>query len=294
MRPTLSRLVNQGLVAEALALARTISSPTLEERALRCELELLASNRDAALRLADELSSREAPSQSVARALVVAGRAEFYFGRLAEGQHRFLRAKEVASHLGDPSIVAIVLGSHIEALLRYVSLEAAVGHLGQYRRAALRSGDRKQLATLHRVLAEAELKSGRSHRALRELELAAIHVDEATDLVDSSQLALTRSAVHGLLGDATSAYHHASQAVAFAETSGARAQVRHARSTQTVKVFQVEPYRIERSIEPRCIRRKYKHSAVRPYLGVIWSRSDIEVEHEIPDTESCASGTTPR
>ena len=113
MRATLSRLVNQGLVAEALALVRNLSSLTIEERALRCELELLASNREAALRLADELSSREAPSRSVVRALVVAGRAEFYFGRLSEGQHRFLRAKELSSQLGDPTMVAIVLGSQI-------------------------------------------------------------------------------------------------------------------------------------------------------------------------------------
>ena len=237
MRTTLHRLVNQGLVAEPLALARSLGSLTLEERVLRCELELLASNREAALKLAGDIFSREAPSRQVVRALVVAGRVEFYFGRISEGQQRFLRAKELASQLGDPSMVASTLGSYIGALLRYVSLEAAVGHLSQYRKAALRSGDGKQLATLHRVLAEAELKSGRSHRALRELELAAIHIDEAVDLVDSSQLSLTRSAVHGLLGDATAAYHHASQAVSFAETSGAHAMVRAA--LNNVSHFQV-------------------------------------------------------
>ena len=64
-----------------------------------------------------------------------------------------------------------------------------------------------------------------------------MHLDEATDLVESSQLALTRSAVHGLLGDATAAYFHATQAVRFAQTSGAQAMVRAA--LNNVSHFQV-------------------------------------------------------
>ena len=122
---------------------------------------------------------------------------------------------------GDRGLIAMALGRRVEALLHFESLEAAASHIGSYRRAAISSGRARSLFDLHRVLAEAELKSGRPRRALRELDLAELHVAHSPDALSEAQLDLARGTVLGDLGQFSAAYRHSLRAVERASTVGA-------------------------------------------------------------------------
>ncbi len=196
MRVGLEVLANKGYVSQALEFARRISSPTVAERVILCELEALSANRETAMELAVSIVASSAPADSMVRALLVAGRIDFYKGKPAEAQQRFANAQELASQHPDPALTSLAIGTYIEALFRHVSYEAGVSHLNQYRRAAVRAGTPLSLLTLHRVLAEAELKSGRSHRALNELQLARTYVSAIDNLCSEAQLELTHSATY--------------------------------------------------------------------------------------------------
>lgn len=163
------------------------------------------------------------------RAGVVAGRIQFFSGNFVEGLRCFRRARTLAGELGDASLIAHALGHHLESLLRYEGLESVVGELGSYRKAALRAGTPDSLGVLHRILAEAELKSGRGARALHELDLCEIHVEASSDSIQRTQLALARSAAYGSLGDIKAAHDNARSAVALAEECGALSLERSAK-----------------------------------------------------------------
>jgi len=208
-------------VGEALKQLRQVSNPSLELRVLRAELEALASQRELALELATSIASGSAQALVLVRALTVAGRLKYFAGHTGEGRHQFDRALEIATQTGDAELEALALGGHIQSKLRFIGLEAAVGDIGQYRRAAIRSGKPSTLAALHRTLAEAELKAGRSHRALRELDLSRLHVDVTQDQVALAQLHFASSAAEGLLGDVASSLRHAMEAVTVATRCGA-------------------------------------------------------------------------
>jgi DNA-binding NtrC family response regulator len=226
VRPPIARLTAAGLVSEALDYLRRLPAPTAEDITVQSELETIAANRDVALRLAQDVIRRGQPPHLIARALVVSARIQLYSGDSSQGQQQFLRARELANDSGDPSLAAYALGQHLESLLRYVSLEAAVGELSTYRRAAQRAGTHSSLGAMHRILAEAELKSGRGLRALRELELAELHAQALGDAVASAHLDLARSAAHGLLGDVSSALKFAIRGASIAKSCGAFAILR--------------------------------------------------------------------
>ena len=104
-----------------------------------------------------------------------------------------IRARQRScSQSADVSLHALAIGRHVEALLHFVSLEAALGDLGLSRRAALRTGDSAQLSAMHRVFAEAESKSGRSLRALPELDLASLGLKQSRDRLSEARLELVR------------------------------------------------------------------------------------------------------
>ena len=103
-----------------------------------------------------------------------------------------------------------------------------MGTISQFRKAAIRSGKPGSLAALHRTLAEAELKAGRRHRALKELDLSELHVTVTQDQVALAQLHFARSAAEGLLGDTAASLTHANKAVAIATECGATALLQSA------------------------------------------------------------------
>jgi len=229
VRSSIERLADAGQVAEALRQLRQLSNPSLELRALWAELEALASNRELALRLATEVSAASgATSSATVRALTVSGRLNYFSGKSVEGQQQFSRARDIAANANNAELEALVLGEHVQSLLRFVGLEAAVGYLAQYRKAALRAGRHSSLTTLHRVLSEAELKAGRGHRAIRELELSGLHVEATHDQVSLSQLHFALSAAVGLLGDIFTSLEHAQTAVSIASACGATALLQSA------------------------------------------------------------------
>lgn len=127
MRPQVLRLTAAGQVGEALEFVRRLPNPTADDITAQSELEATAANRDVALRLAQEIIRRGQPPNLVARALVVSARIHLYSGDSSQGQQQFLRARDLANESGEPALAAYALGQHLEALLRYVSLEAAVG-----------------------------------------------------------------------------------------------------------------------------------------------------------------------
>ena len=221
MRAPVERLAEAGYVSQALKQLRLLNNPSLELRALRAELEALASNRDVAMKLANEVAASSGATAAVVRGLTVSGRLNYYSGRVLEGQQQFGRARELAVQINDAELEALALGEYIQSLLRFVGLEAAVGYLAHYRRTAIRAGRHSSLATLHRILAEAELKAGRSHRAIRELDLSGLHVEATQDQVSLAQLHFARSAAVGLLGDMFGSLAHALKAVDVASECGA-------------------------------------------------------------------------
>lgn len=194
MRAPVEHLAAIGNVTEALKHLRQVTNPSLELKVLRAELEALASHRELALDLATSVASSAGPAGVIVRALAVAGRLHYFSGNTLEGRHQFDRAVDIAAHSGDAELEALALGGHIQSLLRFIGLEAAVGGISRYRKAAIRSGKSSSLAALHRTLAEAELKGGRRHRALRELELSGLHVEVTQDQVALAQLHFARSA----------------------------------------------------------------------------------------------------
>jgi len=221
MQAPVEQLAAMGHVGDALSQIRRLSSLSTELRALQAELEALAGHREEAFAIASEVGARREPPGAVARALVVTGQLHFFFGRSSEGHQHFARAREAATRSPDAQVAAAVLGRSLEVVMRYVGLEAVLTDLGTYKRASLRAGRPHSLAAMHRVLAEAELKAGHSHRALRELELCELHVGQGADLVAKAQLCIARSAALGLLGDLAGAHDSASEAIALVDRSGA-------------------------------------------------------------------------
>ena len=119
-----------------------------------------------------------------------------------------------------------MLGQHIESLLGYVGFEAAIGEISAYRRCVQRAASHTTLGAFHRLLAEAELKTGRGLRAMRELELAALHVNLTGNHVATAHWHLARSAACGLLGDLPGVLEHASKAATLSNECGARSLLR--------------------------------------------------------------------
>ncbi|MEZ5418290.1 MAG: hypothetical protein R2708_13205 [Vicinamibacterales bacterium] len=190
-------LASNGRVSDALKQFEQLRAPTLEQKALRSELEALAGRRGEALRISLEIARSGGPATALIRALSVAGRISFFTGTHAEGRARFTRAIELGRESREAALEAHAHSQYVESLLRFVGLNAAAGELGAYKRAAIRAGTHESLATLHRVFAEAEMRTGRGFRAMRELELSAFHVEApATSLRELN----TRSPRAPLLG----------------------------------------------------------------------------------------------
>ena len=228
VRTGVAALLQQGKISEALAQVRRLPAPSLEDRVVQCELEALSSNREVALEIASDVAAKSNDPSALVRVLVVAGRICFFAGEIAEGQRRYARARDIASRNQDSGLVALAVGRHVEAVLRYLGLDAVAGDLGHYRKVAIRAGSRLSLSALHRVLAEAELKSGHGHRALKELELALLHLDPSEDLLATAHLHLARSTTEGLIGDIRCALDHANTAAELSARSGALALLRSA------------------------------------------------------------------
>lgn len=208
-------------MAEALGLLQRLEALSPEEKALRCELEALAGNRERAREHATSLLSKDNPPEVTVRALLVAGREASATGKFTEGNAQFQRALAIASEAGRPSLIAFVLSRHIEALLVLVGLGAAGAYLPAYRRAALRAGDAVSLQSLHLVLAETEAKSGRTLRAASELQLSELHSPPSENILVQARRELARGLILAELGDIRAAYKHSVKAAALASTAGA-------------------------------------------------------------------------
>ena len=149
-------------------------------------------------------------------------RVEMFSGQRAKAHERFLNARSKAAEIGDPKLIALAQSQHLDRLLAQFGLEAVASEITSYRRAVHRAAGHDTLATLHRILAEAELKSGRGLRALRELELAERHVDVLKNYVASAHHEIAKCSVEALLGHIDRARVHAEKAVALAKHCGAR------------------------------------------------------------------------
>ena len=186
MRPQIRALVDGGRLREALKAISSAASLSIEEQLVQCELEAATGHRGPAHEIALRLLSKECtPSQRI-RALLVAGRIEFYLGQAGAAHGRFQLARTLAAASGDTHLVSPVLGAHVDCLFHFESFESGLAHLSDFKRAAIRSGRSEDLFTLRILLAEAELKGGRAHRAARELELAVIHQTAYQTLSEST------------------------------------------------------------------------------------------------------------
>ena len=104
MRSPVEQLAATGQVAAALRQLRSVSNPSLDLRVLRAELEALASHRELALELATSVASSSGSAHVIVRALAVAGRLNYFFGRTLEGRQQFDRALDIATQAGDAEL----------------------------------------------------------------------------------------------------------------------------------------------------------------------------------------------
>lgn len=230
VRAAIARVAATGRVTECLELLRRIDTLTPQEKVLQCELEALAGNGERAFEQARSLLSKESAPDVTVRALLVTAREALATG-LGDGNSQFQRALSIATEVGTPALVALVLGRHIEALLALAGLGPAGAYLAAYRRAALRAGDASSLQTLHHVLAETELKSGRTIRASSELQLAEFHAPDSPNILVQARHALAKGLVLADLGDIRAAYQHCLGAALLASSSGALSLLGPALST---------------------------------------------------------------
>ena len=221
MRGNVPRLVETGRHREALNVLIGLRAPTLDEQLLRCELEASSGQRIEAYDAAKLLLLRELASTQRIRALLLLGKIDFYFGRSAAGHGHLKQAHVIATSSGDPHQLSLVLGAQVDCLFHFESFESGLAHLSEFRRFAIRSGRPSDLFALRTLLAEAELKAGRAHRAARELELAAVHSAGSANIVWEAQLEFVSGVVSIGLGQLSKAYEHTHRAVALASEAGA-------------------------------------------------------------------------
>ena len=221
MRPQIRALVEGGRLREALKAISSAASLSIEEQLVQCELEAAAGHRSLAHEIALRLLSKECAASQRIRALLVAGRIEFYLGQTGAAHGRFQLARTHAAASGDTHLLSLVLGAHVDCLFHFESFESGLAHLSDFKRAAIRSGRSEDLFTLRILLAEAELKGGRSHRAAQELELAGIHQTALPNAVREAQLAFVGGVVALSLGQLRLARDRTKRAVELAEGAGA-------------------------------------------------------------------------
>ena len=221
METSVSGLIEQGRHREALATLRSRRSLSLEEQLLLAELVASAGQRSEAVELARSLTSRDGtPSQRV-RTLLLLGRLEFFFGRSTSGHAQFQAAKSVASAVNDPHLVSLAIGTQVDCLFHFESFESGLTHLAEFKRAAIRSGRPDDLFLLRTLLAEAELRAGRVHRAAREIELAGVHLQAHPSLTREAQLYFVSAVVSMAMGRYVEACDHTRRAVRLAAEAGA-------------------------------------------------------------------------
>ena len=221
MRANVRSLVDAGRLREALETLQESRAPSLDDLVLKSELEAASGNRSAAYDLSQALLSRDCtPSQRI-RALLVLAKIDFYLGRLSQGHSQLQQARSIAASAGDTHLACLVLGILVDCLFHFESFESGLAHLSEFKRAAIRSGRPDDLFNLRTLLAEAELKAGRVHRAARELELAAVHLQAAPSLAREAQLSFVRGLVFISLGQLNSAHADLRKAVDVAAVAGA-------------------------------------------------------------------------
>lgn len=221
MEASVSDLIEQGRQREALAALRSRRSLTLEDQVLLAELVASAGQRSEAFELARSLTSRDAtPSQRV-RTLLLLGRLDFYFGRSTSGHAQLQAAKSIAGSMNDPHLISLAIGTQVDCLFHFESFESGLAHLAEFKRAAIRSGRPDDLFLLRTLLAEAELRAGRAHRAAREVELAGVHLQAHPSLTREAQLYFIGAVVSMSLGRYAEACDHTRRAVRLAAEAGA-------------------------------------------------------------------------
>jgi DNA-binding NtrC family response regulator/tetratricopeptide (TPR) repeat protein len=188
---------------------------------LRSELEAAAGNRSGAYDLTQAILSRDCTSSQKIRALLVQAKVDFYLGRSSQGHSQLQLARGIAASAGDVHLACLVLGTIVDCLFHFESFESGLAHLSEFKRAAIRSGRPDDLFSLRTLLAEAELKAGRVHRAARELELAAVHSQAAPSLAREAQLSFVKGLVYISLGQLNSAHADLRRAVDVAAVAGA-------------------------------------------------------------------------
>ncbi|MFN7976898.1 MAG: sigma 54-interacting transcriptional regulator [Vicinamibacterales bacterium] len=164
--------VEAGNLAKAKALLASRGQLTFRERLIKAQVLALEGAEEEAATLANRVASTEREPSVAAEALILAGRIDFRHGNHVDGAQKFSSARQLSSETTDKLLKARVSSAHAEALLHFVGLQAAAAHFAELRRAVHAAGNRQELFELHLLLAEAEARLGRSHRAVRELELA--------------------------------------------------------------------------------------------------------------------------
>jgi DNA-binding NtrC family response regulator len=152
---------------------------------------------------------------------LVLAKIDFYLGRVSLGHSQLQLARTVAHAVGDAHLSSQVLGTAVYCLFHFESFESGLAHLSDFKRSAIRSGRADDLFSLRTLLAEAELKAGRVHRAARELDLASVHLEAAPNLVREAQLSFVRGLVSMSLGQLNTAYSDIRHAVDTAAQAGA-------------------------------------------------------------------------
>ena len=221
MRNDVRTLVEAGRLRDALKALQDTRALTLDDQALRGELEAASGNRTAAYDTAQGLLSRDCTPQQRVRALLILAKVDFYLGRASLGHSQLQLARAVANAVGDAHLSSQVLGTVVDCLFHFESFESGLAHLSDFKRAAIRSGRADDLFSLRTLLAEAELKAGRVHRAARELELASVHLAAAPNLVKEAQLSFVRGLVSIGLGQLNRALADFQKAVETAAQAGA-------------------------------------------------------------------------
>ena len=213
--------VEAGNLAKAKALLASRGQLTFRERLVKAQILALEGAETESTALADRVAASDKEPEISAEALILSGRIDFRQGRHVEGAQKFDRAQLIAAELPNKLLRARVASAHSEALLHFVGLQSAAAQFAELRRLVYAAGSKQELFELHLLLAEAEARLGRSHRATRELELADVNGCTSANAYNLARYRSAQGLVAAYQGDLRDAFDNFSAAYRVAATCGA-------------------------------------------------------------------------
>lgn len=213
--------VEEGNLAKAKALLASRGQLTFRERLVKAQILALEGAETESTELADRVAASDKEPELSAEALILSGRIDFRQGRHVEGAQKFDRAQLIAAELPNKLLRARVASAHSEALLHFVGLQSAAAQFAELRRLVYAAGSKQELFELHLLLAEAEARLGRSHRATRELELADVNGCASANAYNLARYRSAQGLVAAYQGDLREAFDNFSAAYRAAATCGA-------------------------------------------------------------------------